>query len=244
VNLSDIPSDVQALLRRHDLLQDLVVRCVRSELVESVVLTEHEINSARETLSQQFRLESPDLLPTHLQSYGLDLDEAVWQWTLPQRIRRYSHNHFGAKAEARFLDRKADLDVVVYSLLRVQDLGLANELFLRISGGEANFSDLAAQFSQGHEKTTRGIVGPVPMVKAHPRLRELLRTAAPAEVKPPIQIEDWYLVVRLESLIPAVLDDAMRLQMEQELFDADVQHRASAVLTTLVNPGSTPLPDA
>jgi len=220
------------------------VRCVRSEMVESIVLPEDELKTARETLAKQLRLESPDLLSTHFESQGLDLDEAIWQWTLPLRVRRYSQQTFGPKAEARFLDRKADLDGVVYSLLRVKDLGLANELFLRISGGEASFSDLAAQFSEGHEKTTRGIVGPVPMVKAHPQLRELLRTAAPGEVKPPIQIEGWYLVVRLESRIPAVLDDAMRLRMEQELFEADVQHRASAVLTTLVNPGSTPLPDA
>jgi parvulin-like peptidyl-prolyl isomerase len=241
---SDLSADAQALLRRHGLLQELVVRCIRAETVESVVLSEDELVNAHAALAKKLRLDSADALPAHYQAQGLDLDEAIWQVTLPQRVRRFSQQHFGPKAEARFLDRKADLDSVVYSLLRVKNLGLANELFLRISGGEASFSDLAGQFSEGHEKATRGIIGPVPMVKAHPKLKELLRTAVVGEAKPPIQVEGWYLVVRLESRIPAVLDNAMRLQMEQELFEAELQHKASAVLGTLLKPGSTPSSDA
>jgi parvulin-like peptidyl-prolyl isomerase len=244
MQLSELSADVQALLRRHGLLQELVVRCVRSELLESVVLSEEELTAAQQSLAKQLRLDSVEALPAHFQAQGLDLDEVMWQLTLPQRARLYSQKQYGPKAEARFLDRKADLDAVVYSLLRVQDLGVANELFLRIAGGEASFSDLASQFSEGHEKATRGIIGPVPMVKAHPQLRDLLRTAAPGEVKPPIQIEGWFLVVRLESRIPAVLDDSTRLQMEQELFEADVQDKASAVLATLLQPGSTLPSDA
>lgn len=241
---SELSADAQALLRRHGLLQELVVRCIRAETVESVVLSEDELLNVNAALAKQLRLDSADALPAHFQAQGLDLDEAIWQVTLPQRVRRYSQQHFGPKAEAHFLDRKSDLDSVVYSLLRVKELGLANELFLRISGGEASFSDLAGQFSEGHEKVTRGIIGPVPMVKAHPQLRELLRTVVVGAVQPPIQVEGWCLVVRLESRIPASLDDAMRLQMEQELFEADVQHKASAVFGTLMKPCSTPSSDS
>jgi parvulin-like peptidyl-prolyl isomerase len=241
---SELSVDAQALLRRHGLLQELVLRCVRSEAVETVVLSDEELTAAHQALATQLCLDSEEALAGHFQAQGLDLDEAIWQLTLPQRVRHYSQKHFGPKAEARFLDRKADLDAVVYSLLRVKDRGLANELFLRITGAEASFSDLASQFSEGHEKATRGIIGPVPMVKAHPQLRDLLRTATPGEVQPPILIEGWFLVVRLESRIPAVLDDSTRLQMEQELFEADVQHKASAVLATLLKPSSTLSPDA
>lgn len=216
------------------------MRCVRAESVESMVNSEDEVMNAHAALAKQLRLDSTDDLSAHFHAHGLDLNEAIWQITLPQRVCQYSHQHFGSKAEAHFLDRKADLDGVVYSLLRVKDVGLANELFLRIAGGEASFSDLAGQFSEGHEKATRGIIGPVPMVKAHPQLRGLLRTAAVGKVRPPIQIEGWYLVARLESRIPAILDEAMRLQMEQELFEAEVQHKASALLGTLLKPDSTP----
>jgi len=236
VQPSGLSADVQALLRRHGLLQELVVRWVRSDLVESILLSEEERKAALEALAKQLGHKSVEALTEHFVAQGLDLEEAIWQFTLPQRVRKYSQEQYGPKAEARFLDRKADLDAVVYSLLRVKDPGLASELFLRIAGGEASFGSLASEFSDGHEKTTRGIIGPAPMVKAHPVLRELLRTASPGEVNPPIQVEGLFLVVRLESRIPAVLDDTTRLQMEQELFEADVQLRASAVLATLLKP--------
>ena len=46
-----------------------------------------------------------------------------------------------------------------------------------------------------------------------------LRTAAPGALLEPFQIEQWWLVVRLESLRPAIFDERMALQMSQELFE-------------------------
>ncbi|NBV29272.1 hypothetical protein EBS02_09715 [bacterium] len=84
---------------------------------------------------QREKIAAADLaISEHFVAQGLDLEEAIWQFTLPQRVRKYSQEQYGPKAEARFLDRKADLDAVVYSLLRVKDPGLASELFLRIAG--------------------------------------------------------------------------------------------------------------
>ena len=40
--------------------------------------------------------------------------------------------------------------------------GYLARTYLRISGGEANFAEVAAQYSQGQEAKTKGIVGPRP----------------------------------------------------------------------------------
>jgi len=108
---------------------------------------------------------------------------------------------------------------VVYSLLRVKDRFLAQELYLRISGREANFADLAAQYAEGPEKRTNGIVGPVPLTQAHPILAERLRTSAPGQLLEPFPISDWWLVVRLESYTPASFDDDIAERMASELFE-------------------------
>ncbi len=173
-------------------------------------------------------------------SRGLAVEDALWQMLMPLRVRKYAHATYGPKAEARFLDRKSDLDQVVYSLLRVKDAGLANELYLRLSGREATFADLASDFSEGHEKKTCGIVGPAPLAKSHPHLRDQLRSADVGVVNPPIAVEDWFLIVRLESTIPAILDDSMRQLMEHELFEADVQQQAAELLGQLTPKLSTP----
>ena len=86
---------------------------------------------------------------------------------------------FAAKAEARFLERKNELDQVVYSLLRLENSFLARELYLQIESGESNFADLAKRYAEGPERNTNGIVGPVSLTQAHPVLVEKLRVAQP-----------------------------------------------------------------
>jgi parvulin-like peptidyl-prolyl isomerase len=164
-------------------------------------------------------IQSAEHLQSHLAAYGISEAEATWQAELPFRIQRHCQEHFVHRAEQRFLARKPQLDQVIYSLLRVKDASLALELFLRISEGEADFAELAASYSQGPEQATRGIVGPVPLLQAHPVLAERLRTSRPGELQAPIAIDQWWLVVRLERLHAASFDDEMRQRMALELFE-------------------------
>ena len=112
---------------------------------------------------------------------------------------------------------------MVYSLLRVRDDFMARELYLRIAGNEAKFADLAAEFSQGPEAKTKGVVGPVPLNQAHPALSERLRTSQPGQLLEPFRIDDWILVARLESYDPARFDESTAQRMAQELFQEWIQ---------------------
>jgi len=160
------------------------------------------------------------------------------------RLTRLVGRDFLPKAEARFLERKTSLDRVVYSLIRVDEQWLARELYLRIVEQEADFASLAAEFSQGPESKTRGVVGPVPMLQAHPILAGRLKASSPGFVHEPFRIDQWWLVVRMESYAPAVLDDGTRAAMAQELLEEWLQAEVSHWMSLLVPPsaelGSTP----
>ena len=97
--------------------------------------------------------------------------------------------------------QKKQLDKVVYSLLRVKDGFLARELYLRIASHEANFSDLASEYSEGNEAKTKGIIGPVPMNQASFTIRKLL-TSRPGHLNEPFNIGEWWLIARLERYEP------------------------------------------
>ena len=49
----------------------------------------------------------------------------------------------------------------------------------------------------------------------------------------PFQVENWWLLVRLESFIPATFDEAIANQMSQELFnqwlEVEVSERLSSI---------------
>jgi parvulin-like peptidyl-prolyl isomerase len=181
-------------------------------------------------------------LQSHREEHGLTAAELEEQIAFPLKVRRHCVEHFSHKAEARFLSRKNHLDRVVYSLLRVRDGLLAQELYLRIAAGEANFADLAASFSEGPEKATKGIVGPVPLTQAHPELAEKLRTSSPGILMEPFRIEQWWLVVRLERYSPASFDEQMATQMATELFEEWVNSETARTLRQISAQGAHSVP--
>ncbi len=205
-------------LARFGLLRPYLRQQLIAEALSGQVLDEEGRQQALQLFAREHDLRNGEDFEAFRLEQLLTPEALTEQIERPLRLALHCERQFRAKAEARFLDRKTQLDRVVYSLLRLSDPGLARELYLRIDEGEANFADLAASYAEGPEKTTRGIVGPVPLTQAHPVLADRLRTATPGDLLEPFRIESWWLVVRLESLTPASFDEDTARQMSQELF--------------------------
>lgn len=225
-----IPDAIWASLGRHQLLLPFLRQRVIAGAVSPVQISQAERNEAVKAWAGQHGISSQDALVAHCQRHGLSEADLIWQAELPLRIVRHGEEHFSHRAENRFLARKNQLDQVIYSLLRVEDGALARELYLRIAEGEADFAELAARYALGPERSTRGVVGPVPLLQAHPTLAELLRTSRVGQLHPPLAIEQWWLVVRLETLHPATFDEEMRRRMTRELFEAWVDEEVARLL--------------
>ena len=120
-------------------------------------------------------------------------------------------------------------------MVRISNPYLAKEIYYRLEGGEDDFGDLATKYSEGVENRTRGIVGPVPLGQAHPKLIEQLKTIEPGKVQSPINIGNSYIVIRLESYEPATLDKFMRFKMEDELFDQSIEDQVEDLILSLLN---------
>lgn len=214
-----LTADICQLLAGHQVLKPLLRSLLIEQLVAEVPLSEAQLAEAVSQFRAEQQLVDDDVFASWLESQ--DLSPSSFSAMVAGRAKRrlLVEGRFGAKAEARFLDRKNQLDRVVYSLLRVDSRDLANELYYRLQAGEADFAQLAASFAEGPERQTRGVVGPVPLMQAHPVLAERLRTSQPGQLLQPFPIERWWLVVRLESYTAASLDLQTRQQMTLELFE-------------------------
>lgn len=217
-------------LARHQLLLPLLRQEVISRAVSQVQLPVELQQRALQEWANRKGIRTPEQLAAVCRSEALTEDDVQAQSQLPLRVARHCQEHFLHRAEQRFLARKHQLDQVVYSLLRVESGALAQELYLRIAEGEADFAELAAQYAKGPEQATRGVVGPVPILQAHPVLAERLRTSRPGQLSPPLLIEKWWLVVRLEVMRPATFDDAMQERMGRELFEEWVEEQVSELV--------------
>ena len=125
---------------------------------------------------------------------------------------------------ASAISPREDLDELIYSLIRVNDYNLAQELYFRIQDDASTFGKLAREFSEGLEKFQNGLVGPVPVSKAHEKLRSVLKSSQIGFLNKPFSINNQWLICRVESLNVAKLNDNVRLKMTDEIFNEKIDN--------------------
>ena len=206
---------------------------IASDAVAGVDVDDGALAAAKNELLQQRGFESIDQWSEMLADLDRTDEEVIDRLELVIRRQEFIRERFAPKAEARFLERKNELDQVVYSLLRLANNFLARELYLQIESGESNFADLAKRYAEGPERNTNGIVGPVSLTQAHPVLVEKLRVAQPGVLLEPFRIADWWLVVRLERYSPATFTPEVSDRMCREMFDAWIAEETATTLSRL-----------
>ncbi len=206
---------------------------ITSEAIAGVPVPADALEEAKLELLDQRGFETMEQWSEMLADLDRSDDEVIDRLERVIRRQEYIRERFAPKAEARFLERKNELDQVVYSLLRLANNFLARELYLQIESGESNFADLAKRYAEGPERNTNGIVGPVSLTQAHPALVEKLRVAQPGVLLEPFRIADWWLVVRLERYSPATFTPEVSDRMCREMFDAWIAEKTATTLSRL-----------
>ena len=233
-----ISAEGRSLLQSHNLLRPLVEQMVTSVAIADVAVTTEDLDAARLDLLEQQGFESIDQWSQLVERLERPEQQVLGQLRRLIQRQTWMRDQFASKAEARFLERKNELDQVVYSLLRLKNSFLARELYLQIESEESNFSDLAKRYAEGPERNTNGIVGPVSLTQAHPVLVEKLRVAQPGVLLEPFPIADWWLVVRLERYSPATFTDEVSDQMCREMFNAWIAEETTSTLSRLADQSS------
>jgi parvulin-like peptidyl-prolyl isomerase len=230
INSQVIPSEnLLSLLKNHLMLPQFVREIIIDQTIADYTCTPEEENNAKIQFLQQYQLISEDKLQVWLQQNHLEIEQLNEIATRNIKIEKFKQNQWINQIESYFLTRKSQLDRIIYSLIRVTDGGMAQELYFRILEGEQTFAQLAQQYSEGSEAQTGGLIGPVELSVPHPALAQRLRVAQPGKVNPPVRLEQWWVILRLEKFIPAQLDEAMKQKLLNELFltwlDQQVQER-------------------
>ncbi|QCS48017.1 peptidylprolyl isomerase (plasmid) [Picosynechococcus sp. PCC 11901] len=216
------PVEVTKLLTKYGLWPRLAAEIILDQAMEetgNLDVNETEIQITVNQWMQKQGIQSEAELKNWLARNGLDEAEMVAVATRPLKIEKFKQVTWGSNLEAYFVERKHQLDQVTYSLLRTKDGNMAQELYFRILDDGSTFRELAKQYSQGPEAQTGGLVGPVELGIPHPQIVAVLKSAKPGMVNPPIKIGEWYAVLRLEKMLPAKLDEAMRQRLINEQFE-------------------------
>lgn len=220
-------------LVQYKLLESLVGQLLLDEAVKEVSLTKQEIFHI---LAGVRDAPLPD-----------DFEGFVAQWcqykeVTPEyfnsvilremRVQKFKQLQFANQVESEFLRIKSDLDQVEYSLIQLNDLSLAQELYFQLRDDGADFTQLAQQYSLGSERETGGRVGPVPLSTLPDELTTLFCNEQVGAVYGPVPISDIFWVVRLDGFTSTRLNEATRANLINRMYHQWLQTQVRKVLNT------------
>lgn len=224
------------LVRHCKLVPQLLQRQIELEIVHLVQLPQAKVQELVQAFKANQGVDDTSL-QGWLDARGWTLRDLELEAQRSSCLRLFGEQRFGAGLEDLFVQRKNQLDTAVYSLLRVRDRGLAQELWIQISEGETTFAEAASRYSDGPEATTKGVIGPLSLGAIQPELAERLRGLQPGEVRAPEAMGQWYVLLRLELLTAAKLDEPTRQRLINEELQGFLQERCQQILN-----GSSPDP--
>ncbi len=210
--------DLAPLLTEYQMLPKLAQEIIIDDAIADVECSEQEETSAYNQFCQQHQISSEEQIETWLKRQGLNREQLQKIIIRRVKIDKYKEENWGNRVEQYFLQRKSQLDRVVYSLIRIDRAELAQELYFRIQEGESTFRELAMEYSQGSEAQTGGLIGPVEMNAPHPKIAQIISTCQPGQLIPPTRVGEWIVIIRLENFLSAKLDPPTRQRMLDELF--------------------------
>lgn len=195
--------------------------------IADIPYTEAELEQALTPIREQYGLAEPDSLDRWLDSLNYAKNDFFMDITRTKRVQRFKEDKWGTEVPTLFLQRKQELDRAVYSIIRLKDIGVAQELYFRLQAGEQTFKEIATKYSMGPEASTGGLIGPVELGKLHPSIANLLKKGSIGELFPPQVIDQWVVIVRIEQFTPAQLDQTTRDRLINEAFQAWLQSQPS-----------------
>lgn len=212
-------TELPKLLASYQMLPQLQRELIIDKAIAEIQITPEEKSDTVSKFYQNNQITSPAVLNAILQKYCMTVEQLEALAIKQVRVEKFKQITWGGTLKQNFHQYKPQLDKVVYSLLRTQEMEVAQELYFRIKAGEQSFADCAREFSQGVEAQTGGLIGPVPMSQAHAAITQKLSISSEGQLWTPMKLENWYIILRLEKLIPAQLDDATGAILLNHLFE-------------------------
>ncbi len=224
-NFQVLPAELLPLLKRYQLLPGIVREMTIDRAIIGVECSDDEQIVALKQFYDRESLTTEERLQYWLNFHYLDRQQLAEIAIRQFKIAKFKQQTWGHQISSHFLKRKGQLDRIIYSLIRTKELGIAQEIYFRSIAGEQSFTELATAYSEGAESQTGGLIGPVEISVPHPAIAQAIATQPLGQVCPPMHLEEWYVVVRPEKIIPAQLDEPMRQRLLDELFQIWLQEQ-------------------
>jgi len=229
-SLNILCNQIPSLLDELDLLPSLARKLIEKDHSSSILLTEEEqINNLQRFLRRENIENQMDLEKWLAQKNTTEVALSHKLYRI-QQIEKLKISKFSSKVQSVFLERKSNLDRVMYSMIRSKQKEKIAEIFLRIEDKEDTFADLASKFSEGIENQVNGLIGPIELGLINPHIAERLKISQRGQLWEPFQVDGWWVILRLERLLAAKLDENMHKKLIHDLYEEWIKNEICVVM--------------
>ncbi len=213
-------------LETSDKLENVIWEIIRQYIIEEELKTLKNIDINPEIVDQlvlDFRLKNDlieyEIFQAWLAEQGLDYTKFRVQIASSLKLEELKHQVTTLNIQEYFIERKIFLDQVVLSRLVVEEQALAEELKSQILEDDARFEELVQEYSVAEDKIFNGMMGAMSRGTLPDVIRAAVDVAKIGELLGPLEIEGLWYLVRVEKFLETSLDEQLKQQLEDELFE-------------------------
>lgn len=185
---------------------------------QGIKVSDEELQQAADDFRLARDLHDAEATTTWLEARKLSYED--WESLLEDQLIAHKLRAVltAGRVEQYFAEQRLAFDAAAISRLVLNEEGIARELRAQIVDDGADFHALARQHSNDASRLAGGYVGLVRRPELEAAVEAAIFGAKPGQIVGPLKRDDGWELIKVESLHPAVLDDATREAIESLLF--------------------------
>ena len=210
-------------LSKYGLLKDFLKSKVLENKIKDIDLSEVEKAEARNNYKNFFSLKNELLIEEHRKKNLLSKENLLYRMNLNKKVQKYCEEKYDEFIGKEYISNKENMDIVKYSMIRVEEYGLAIELYLKIKDDNEDFNALAKKYSIGIEKKTSGVIGPLPLERVNNLMKPKLSKNNLKILNKPFKYNDEWILCRLEEYKESKLDQKTVMNLKSKFLDEEIE---------------------
>ncbi|MBL1178735.1 peptidylprolyl isomerase [Pantanalinema sp. GBBB05] len=235
--LPEVPTatdeEILAYLRRSAQIAEIAALAEHEALILAlcdrlkITVSDDELQSAGNAFRLQHQLVGAEETFAWLQQQRITAEA----WTEGIRVklleRKLKDLLFGGQVDSQYLNNRKEFKRVALSQILVRDRPTALKIVQALQAENASFCALAVEYGLGKQAKERGgFLGVHFLPKLLPEIVQAISQARAGEVIGPIQTKFGYHILRVEKWYPLQLDDSVRVEVVDALFQGWLQQQS------------------
>tara|TARA_B100001029_G_scaffold56979_1_gene45994 strand:+ start:835 stop:1536 length:702 start_codon:yes stop_codon:yes gene_type:complete len=219
-NFDYLKDETLQKLAKYGMLSLFIKNQILDREMKKISLSEIEITEAKNLYKKSHKLESDEDFEHHKQIRFYTDESIRFNIELPFKQYKFCKEMFGESLYTNYLKYKSFFDIVTYSIIRVDSESKSKEIYLQLKDDKRVFSELVNKYSQGPERKSQGIIGPIRLNQGHPLLQKQIIQNKDLCFSQPFKIDSKWIIIKVENFIESKLDDFV----EKEIYKIELEN--------------------